>query len=131
MDETLPALIFDGDCPFCTACVLWVRPRLSRPVELPPWQRLAEEGRLGGYGLDEEEVKRWAWWVEGIRRWRGHRAAGRALLACGGAWRIAGALLLVPPPLSWPLALGYHLVTRIRGHLPGVTPACERDRWPP
>lgn len=126
-----PALVFDGHCGFCTACVLWASRRFRRPVELAPWQALSEQGRLGGYGLVEEETKRYAWWIEGARRWRGHRAAGRALLACRGAWPLLGALLLAPPPFSWPMALGYHLVSRNRGHLPGTRPACRRDRWPP
>lgn len=126
-----PALIFDGECPFCTRVALWARSRLRRPVELLPWQRLADEGRLGAYLLRREEAARWAWWVEGARRWRGHRAVGRTLLTCRGAWRLLGALLLAPQPLSWPLALGYRLVARIRGHLPGTVPACRRAAWPP
>lgn len=126
-----PALIFDGECPFCTASALWVRRRLRRPAELLPWQKLAETGRLGPFGLTTEETKRWAWWVEGGRGWRGHRAAGRALLACRGAWPLAGRVLLAPPPLSWIFALGYFVVSHTRKYLGGVEPACEREVWPP
>lgn len=126
-----PILVFDGECGFCTASVLWLRRRLKRPVELVPWQELAATGGLTGVRLDRDDVRRWAWWIEDGRRWRGHRAGGRALLACRGAWPALGALLLLPAPLSWPAALGYRLVARFRGRLPGVTPACRRDRWPP
>lgn len=126
-----PILVFDGECGFCTASVLWLRRRLKRPVELVPWQKPAEAGGLAELGLDREQLRRWAWWLEDGRRWRGHRAVGRALLACRGAWPALGAVLLAPPPLSWSAALGYRLVARLRGHLPGVTPACRRDHWPP
>lgn len=126
-----PALVFDGECRFCTACVLWARRRSRRPIELLPWQALAARGGLAAYGLGPEEARGWAWWVEEGRRWRGHRAAGRALLACGGGWRLLGRVLLAPPPLAWAFALGYALVSRVRGSLGGVRPACRRERWPP
>jgi predicted DCC family thiol-disulfide oxidoreductase YuxK len=127
-EDTLPLLVFDGDCGFCTAAVDWAARRFRRPVEVAPWQRL----ELDELGLTREDVDLYAWWIErgddapdGLRRWRGHRAAGRALRSCRGIWPFFGLLLLLPPPVSWIWAAGYRLVARFRGYLPGATPACK------
>lgn len=120
-------LIFDGDCGFCTTSVHWVARRFrdEADVEVVPWQRLS----LDDYGLSHEDVALYAWWLEVTgderRKWRGHRAAGKALRACRGVWPWLGALLLTPPPLSWLWAAGYRLVARFRHRLPGGAPACK------
>lgn len=124
-------LIFDGDCGFCTASVLWLIRRFRMPVDAVPWQSLEADGRLAELGLTPAQTSRWAWWAEDGRLWRGHRAIGKGLRACRGAWPLMGALLLVPPPLCWPLIAGYRLVANLRGRLPGATPACSRKNWPP
>jgi predicted DCC family thiol-disulfide oxidoreductase YuxK len=123
-------LVFDGDCGFCTTSVLWLLRRFRHPVEAVPWQRLAREGRLEALGLSENDVRRFAWWLEGGRRYRGHGAVGKALMACGRGWPLLAWPFLVPV-LAWPMAAGYRFIARIRGHLPGTTPACRRERWPP
>ena len=61
-------------------------------------------------------------------RYSGHRAVGKALLACGGLWLVVGRLILVPP-LSWLAIPGYALVACFRGYLPGTTLACKRPVW--
>jgi len=127
-----PLLVFDGDCGFCTTSVNWAARHFRQPVDVEPWQRLD----LDALGLTARDVERYAWWIEPagesgsdeLRKWRGHRAAGRALRSFGGLWPWAGALLLAPPPLSWLWATGYRLVSTFRGYLPGGTPAC---RLPP
>ena len=136
--DVAPLLIFDGDCGFCTAAVNWAARRFRRPVEVVPWQRLD----LDAFGLTRKDVDLYAWWIEpeveteegedseggetrGLRKWRGHRAAGRALKTCRGIWPLFGFLLLLPPPFSWVWAAGYRLVARFRGYLPGSTPACK------
>lgn len=132
--DTPPLLIFDGDCGFCTATVNWAARRFRRPVEVAPWQRLD----LEALGLTRRDVDRYAWWIEpeteeeaetgeggGVRRWRGHRAAGRALRCCRGLWPLFGFVLLLPPPFAWVWAAGYRVVARFRGYLPGSTPACK------
>ncbi len=88
-----------------------------------PWQK-ADLDRLG---LDAERAARAAWWIERSgRRLRGHRAIGAALGACGGVWRLVGRSLLLPPPIAWVAAVGYAVTARLRGLLPGITPACGR-----
>lgn len=129
-----PLLIFDGDCGFCTTAVRWAAHRFRRSVEVVPWQRLD----LEAFGLEQRDVDLYAWWIEpvtgddadpdatdGLRKWRGHRAAGRALRSCRGIWPLFGFVLLLPPPFAWVWAAGYRLVARFRGYLPGSTPACK------
>ena len=88
-----------------------------------PWQK-ADLDRLG---LETERAARAAWWIEPSgRRLGGHLAIGAALVACGGGWRITGRLLLLPPPFAWVSAAGYAVTARLRGLLPGITPACHR-----
>lgn len=127
-------LIFDGDCGFCTRCVLWLEARWARPVRALPWQ----SADLEALGLDEARTRREVCWVElfagqpaRTRREGGHRAAAYALRACRSPWPALGALLLLPPPFAWIFAAGYRLVARNRGRLPGTTPACRRPSWPP
>lgn len=128
--DTPPLLVFDGDCGFCTATVNWAARRFRRPVEVVPWQRID----LDAFGLSRGDVDLYAWWIEAadpsdgegeLRKWRGHRAAGRALRTCRGIWPLFGLLLLLPPPFAWLWAAGYRLVARFRGYLPGSTPACK------
>lgn len=117
-------LVFDGDCGFCTSSVHWLLERVRTPVEAIPYQRI----ELEDYGLTEEGVRRYVWWIDPLgRKYRGHRAVGKALESAGGLWPLVGRSMQTPP-LTWLAAAGYRLVARYRGYLPGGTPAC---RLPP
>ncbi|MDY7094362.1 MAG: DCC1-like thiol-disulfide oxidoreductase family protein [Acidobacteriota bacterium] len=122
-----PQLIFDGDCGFCTRCVLWLEHRRVAPLVSIPWQN----ADLEALGLTEEQTREAVWWVSEEERARGHRAVARSLQGCRRPWPLLGALLLLPPPFAWFYAAGYRLVTHLRGYLPGTTPACRRPSWPP
>ncbi len=116
-----PILVFDGDCAFCTSSAEWIRARLPAAVRVEPWQQLD----IAALGLTEQNVTTAAYWIDDRgRRHRGHRAIGKSLVAAGGAWRLLGTLLLVPP-FSWVAALSYLLVAKNRHRLPGGTPACK------
>lgn len=116
-------LVFDGDCGFCTSSVHWLLERVRTPVEAVPYQRI----ELEDYGLTETDVRRYAWWIDPIgRRYRGHEAVGKALEGAGGLWPLVGRLMRLPP-LTWLAAVGYRLVARFRGYLPGGVPACRRS----
>jgi predicted DCC family thiol-disulfide oxidoreductase YuxK len=114
-------LVFDGDCAFCTTSARWIAHRMPQTVAVQPWQALD----LRGLGLTTRDVQTAAYWVEGDgSTHRGHRAVAHSLIAAGGAWRIVGRALLLPP-ISWLAAVGYELVARNRSHLPGATDACK------
>ena len=116
-----PMLIFDGDCSFCTSSAQWIEHRLPDSVHVEPWQRLD----LAQYGLTEDDVTTAAYWVdERGRTYRGDLSIAKALVAAGGAWKVIGWLLQLPP-VSLLSAIGYKLVAKNRHRLPGGTPACK------
>jgi predicted DCC family thiol-disulfide oxidoreductase YuxK len=116
-------LVFDGDCGFCTRSAHWLAAHTADPLQVVPYQALD----LATLSLSEHDVTHYAWWLDGGRRARGHRAIARALLTCRAPWSLIGRLILLPP-LSWLGAPMYRLIARYRGRLPGATTAC---RLPP
>lgn len=123
----LPVLVFDGECGFCTWAATTIARSWTGPAGAVAWQRLGEDC-LSGLGLTLDEAREAAWWVDRTgRRFRGHRAVAKALLASHGLKRWLGAVILVPP-ISWLAAGVYRLVVRYRHRLPGATPACRLDQ---
>ena len=122
---TGPALVYDGECGFCTASARRLAAAWrTRPVRLVAWQELGDDG-LAGLGLSVDDVRDAAWWVdEKGRLSRGHAAVAHSLIAAGGWRAVAGRTLLVPP-VSWGAAVTYGIVARRRHRLPGGTPACR------
>ncbi len=123
---SVPVLIFDGDCGFCTSTARWAERGFHRGERAEPWQRIGPE-TLAGCGLGLDDVVHAAWWVEPDRvAERGHRAAGKALQA-GGGWRYLVGTFVLTPPTSWLAAAVYRLAVRWRYRLPGGTPACRLE----
>jgi predicted DCC family thiol-disulfide oxidoreductase YuxK len=120
---TVPTLVFDGDCAFCTACVHWAESWCRPAVRFVPWQRLD----LEAHGLTLEAVTSAVQWLPARRSDRpipaGAAAVARTLLRSRWPFRPLGALMLVPP-FSWLAAGVYRLVADNRYRLPGGTPAC-------
>ena len=120
-----PALVYDGNCGFCTASAR----RLAAAWRVPSpravaWQELGD-GELARLGLTVADVEDAAWWVdENGRLSRGHAAVAHSLIAAGGWRRMVGRALLVPP-VSWGAAVSYGAVARRRHRLPGGSPACR------
>jgi predicted DCC family thiol-disulfide oxidoreductase YuxK len=117
--EGRPALVFDGDCAFCTSCARLLE-RIGPEAEIVAWQ-VADLDQLGITAAQAAEAVRWIE-VDGTVR-SGHEAIAAALRTAGGPWRVAGRAILLPgiSPLA---AIGYRLVARNRHRLPGGTPAC-------
>jgi predicted DCC family thiol-disulfide oxidoreductase YuxK len=113
------ALVYDGDCAFCTSSVRWVtRLHLGADVVIP-WQH----ADLAALGLTQEQCEESVQLVEPGRTSSGHAAAGRLLLRSQWWWKPVG-LLLLTPPVSW-LARGvYRWIADNRDRMPGGTPAC-------
>lgn len=113
--------MYDGDCGFCTSSAMWIAARLPDDVRVEPWQALD----LGALGLTEHDVTTAAYWIgDDGRAHRGHRGIGRALIAAGGLWKLAGWIIVVPPVslIARPI---YAAVAKNRHRLPGSTDACR------
>ena len=117
-----PVFLFDGDCASCTGAAAWVVEHLERPARALPWQQV----ELSDLGLSREEAERRVWWLEPDgRRYHSERAIAQALMACGNPWRALGRLIGVrgiERVAEWV----YRGVARVRGRLPGPTPAMRR-----
>jgi predicted DCC family thiol-disulfide oxidoreductase YuxK len=115
-----PVLVYDGDCAFCTSCVRFAERHLHPRCTTTPWQ----SADLRALGVTREQAEHELLWVTPHGAvYGGSQAVAKILLASRGAWRAAGALLLLPPGrrLAPPL---YRLVARNRHRMPGGTPAC-------
>ena len=122
--RTVPWVVFDGDCGFCTTSAQWVAERLDRPgrrtAHLVPWQGTD----LDALGTTADRAQREVLWV-----------APDGTVA-GGAQAFASWLRFAGQPyatlgrvMAWPLvrqlaAVVYRLVANNRQRLPGGTPAC-------
>ena len=114
-------LIYDGDCAFCT---LWVN-RLRSWLPAFPQALTSQSINRDDYGLSEDDVANYAWYMTPQHQYAGHLATSALLRAQPKLWlRILGALLAIPP-ISWLAAGVYHFIARYRHKLPGGTPACE------
>ena len=107
-------LVYDGDCGFCTRCARWLD-RHARDVEVVPWQSLD----LAEVGLTERQVRAAAYWLDGEVVDSGEGAIARSLVACGSGYAVLGRLLLLAG-VRRVAAVGYRLVARHRGRLPGA-----------
>ncbi len=106
-------LVYDGECGFCIRSARWIEARLPTEARVAPWQSL----KLDELGLSELDARSAVWWIDdrgkGMRWSRGAQAIGRSLMAAGGAWAAAGALI-VHPPLGWLARPVYALVAANR-----------------
>ena len=114
-----PALVYDGDCGFCTRSAGVAR-RLLPGTSTVAWQ----QADLAAIGVTPARAQPEVLWVaESGRVSGGARAIAQALRAAGGVWALLGILLLLPP-ISWAAQGIYRVVAANRMRLPGGTAAC-------
>jgi predicted DCC family thiol-disulfide oxidoreductase YuxK len=123
-DRTVPWLVFDGDCAFCTSSATWVAGRLHRAsgpdARLVPWQFTD----LPSLGTTMERATTEVLWVETDGRIRGGAAAFAAWLRFrGGPYALLGRTMDLPLVRTVAAAV-YRVVARNRDKMPGGTPAC-------
>ncbi|MGI5352670.1 thiol-disulfide oxidoreductase DCC family protein [Streptomyces sp. CA-250714] len=118
--RSLPVLVYDGDCGFCTTAVRFGERRVRPRCVCEPWQ-FAD---LAALGVTRERAEHEVLWVTPTGTvYGGAQAVAKALLSAGGAWPVAGAVLTLPP-FRWVAHAGYRLIAANRHRLPGGTPAC-------
>lgn len=122
--RTVPWLVFDGDCAFCTTSAQWVAGRLHRPggpdAHLVPWQFTD----LAALGATAERAQTEVLWVTPDGAVSGGAAAFAAWLRFrGGPYGPVGQAMTAPGVRSL-AALVYRFVARHRDQMPGGTPAC-------
>ena len=123
-NRSVPWLVFDGDCAFCTSSATWVADRLRRPAgpnaHLIAWQFVD----LAALGTDSARAQREVLWVTpGGEIAGGAQAFAKWLQFRGGAYGVLGTVMRLPGVRT--LAAGvYRLVADNRQRLPGGTPAC-------
>ncbi|MGA0218407.1 MAG: thiol-disulfide oxidoreductase DCC family protein [Ilumatobacteraceae bacterium] len=119
----LPALIFDGDCAFCTSSAMKAE-RWFQIGRVEPWQF----ANLEELGLTPQQCETALQWVGSDGRVEsGHLAVAAAMRYRGSAWGVVGRVL------RWPVvsALGgvaYRWIAKNRHRLPGGTPACAMKK---
>lgn len=117
-------LIFDGGCGFCSRSARWLADTAAGTVSAVPAQSLDSEA-IAALGIREEDLRRFAFWVDDAGRVSaGHEAVGAALKARGGIARLAGMLVLAPVTSTLAKVL-YRIVARVRHRLPGSDGSCR------
>ncbi len=118
---SLPVLVFDGDCAFCSATVRRAQRWIRRMPPVVPFQR----ADLGLLGLTEADCLAAVQYVARDRKvYAAEDAVGAVLLAAGKGWWLLGAVLRAPG-IHWLSGVVYRSVARNRHRLPGSTPACS------
>ena len=123
-DRTVPWVVFDGDCAFCTTSAAWVADRLRRRDQagaaLVPWQ-LTD---LEALGSTAARAQREVLWVTPEGEVSGGAAAFAAWLRYrGGPYGVLGTVMTWPGVRRLAAAV-YWLVAANRQRLPGGSPAC-------
>jgi predicted DCC family thiol-disulfide oxidoreductase YuxK len=118
---SIPILIFDGDCGFCTMSVnfmrRWIRPR----AQILAWQ-FAD---LDALGLTEAECTEAVQWVPTSGdNTSGAAAVANVLRASPVPWPVAG-MIMAAPLVRVVADRVYKLIAKNRFRLPGSTPACK------
>jgi predicted DCC family thiol-disulfide oxidoreductase YuxK len=90
------ALVYDGECEFCSRLAEWVR-RQDRGGRIDVGAN-QEPGLIESLGLTRQEVDRASWAVEaGGAKFEGAAGINRVLRELGGGWRLLAALYRIPP----------------------------------
>lgn len=126
---TLPTLIYDGDCGFCTRCARWAEQHARVAIEP------SRTGSYEQYGLTATDVAARVYVIDQDRQpatttrhtpppLGGGRAVARVLQRCNHFWLRTLGYFIDLPGLRLITELGYRVVARNRHRLPGTTGNC-------
>jgi predicted DCC family thiol-disulfide oxidoreductase YuxK len=115
-----PALVFDGDCGFCTRSAAVARRVLPADCAVVPWQG----ADLAAVGTTAARAQQEVLWVPRTGDVVGGARAVAALLhEAGSGWALVGRLLQLPVVRALADRV-YRVVAANRMRLPGGTAAC-------
>ena len=115
-------LVFDGNCGVCTRWALWLAKRdTPGRLELLPHQTPHVPER---FGLSPADVRREVWLITPTATYGGAAAIAQLLDYTYGL-RIFARLQRIPG-VGVLSDVGYRLLARYRGKLPGAQPWCQR-----
>ena len=118
---SLPLLVFDGDCAFCSSSVRVGSRWIGHMPTVSPYQFTD----LAQLGLTAEQCEREVQYVSrdhGVHS--GADAVSALLMGAGRGWWVLGAAMRIPG-IHWMSGVVYRWVARNRHRLPGGTPACS------
>ena len=124
MRQQLPpalTLIFDGYCSVCTRIVAWIGER-DREQRITPVPCQGKDVTTR-FGVSRAECESSVWTMNSIGERQAEGQAVVLVLAVlwNQPWLVTFGRL---PGIRLALNLGYHLIAKNRGRLPGVTPWC-------
>jgi predicted DCC family thiol-disulfide oxidoreductase YuxK len=119
VSSSLPVLVFDGDCGFCTTTANWIKENSKIAIEIAPYQWTD----LNQYGLTTEEAAAKVQLVVGDKVFAGHYCMAKLLLIQPNVLLKALGALMVAPGLNLISAKVYEWIAANRQKLPGGTPA--------
>jgi predicted DCC family thiol-disulfide oxidoreductase YuxK len=115
-----PALVYDGDCGFCTRSAAVARRVLPADCAVVPWQG----ADLAAVGTTAARARQEVLWVPRTGMVVGGApAVAAALRAAGSGWAVLGRLLQFRP-VGLLAGVVYRVVAANRMRLPGGTAAC-------
>jgi len=118
---SLPLLVFDGDCAFCSSSVRFGQRWIGRMPAVSPFQTT----ELAPLGITAEQCDQAVQYVARDRHvYAGEDAVSMLLLGAGRGWWLLGAMMRVPG-IHWLSGVAYRWVATNRHRLPGGTPACD------
>ncbi len=123
-EATLPVLVFDGDCGFCTTTANWIKKRSKIALEIAPYQWVD----LGRYGLTAEEAAAKVQLVVRGQVFAGHACMAKLLSIQPNVFLKGLGALMMLPGLRAVSAKLYEWIAANRHKLPGGTPACQLPR---
>ena len=121
---SLPLLIYDGDCAFCSSSIRFIQKVLRRPPNMEPFQFIDTKA----FGLTKNECSEEIKFVDADGQVYGGEKAYQMLLKRDGGLLAALGSLLRLPGITQVMGVVYRWVAKNRHSLPGGTPTCSLPR---
>jgi predicted DCC family thiol-disulfide oxidoreductase YuxK len=121
---TLPVLIYDGDCAFCSSTVRTLQKLIKNPPKIIPFQFIDTTQ----FGLTKQQCSEEIKFVDANGLVSGGESAFKKFFfEVGGAWRLLGGVMGLPL-IRQISGVIYRWVAKNRFRLPGGTPTCSLPR---